>query len=157
MIAAAAVSAAIQGILRLPAQPQHDQYPEQGNTSQDSSYSSSLLEQRTSYDSSYDMDSEELGAVGRDYSRVEESSSYHSEGSVAESYSGSRGAESLLSDHHSSAQQYMENLYQNLHHITHIDTDCLKECHRQIEIWTQNNGESPSTSGTPTEVQDIDF
>lgn len=56
------------------------------------------------------------------------------------------------------SQQYMQDLYHRLHTITQIDTDCLKECHRQIEIWTQNNCESPtSTSTTPTDMQDVMF
>ncbi|KAK8748256.1 hypothetical protein OTU49_016388 [Cherax quadricarinatus] len=57
------------------------------------------------------------------------------------------------------AQQYMQEVYHRLHAITQIDTDCLKECHRQIEIWTQNNGESPSTSTstTPTDMREVMF
>ncbi|XP_066943916.1 G1/S-specific cyclin-D2-like [Macrobrachium rosenbergii] len=58
------------------------------------------------------------------------------------------------------AQQYMQDLYHRLHSITQIDTDCLKECHRQIEIWTQNNcldSSSASTSTTPTDMQDVYF
>ncbi|XP_071525222.1 G1/S-specific cyclin-D2-like [Panulirus ornatus] len=55
------------------------------------------------------------------------------------------------------AQLYMQDLYDRLHAITLIDTDCLKECHRQIEIWTQNNGDSPSgsTPPTPTDMRDV--
>ncbi|XP_042874195.1 G1/S-specific cyclin-D2-like [Penaeus japonicus] len=56
-------------------------------------------------------------------------------------------------------QQYMQELYHSLHAITQIDTDCLKECHRQIEIWTQSNVETPSTSTstTPTDMQEVMF
>ncbi|KAG0726945.1 G1/S-specific cyclin-D1 [Chionoecetes opilio] len=59
-----------------------------------------------------------------------------------------------------SAQQYMQDLYLRLHDITQIDTDCLKECHRQIEIWTQSSGDSPAHSAestTPTDMQDVMF
>ncbi|KAK8387084.1 hypothetical protein O3P69_018030 [Scylla paramamosain] len=61
---------------------------------------------------------------------------------------------------HTSAQQYMQDLYHRLHDITQIDTDCLKECHRQIEIWTQSSGHSPAHSAestTPTDMQDVMF
>lgn len=58
-----------------------------------------------------------------------------------------------------STKRFMTNLYNRLHTITQIDTDCLRECHRQIEIWTQTNSESPTASAsvTPTDVEDVVF
>ncbi|KAG7170361.1 hypothetical protein Hamer_G016178 [Homarus americanus] len=40
-----------------------------------------------------------------------------------------------------------------------LPLDCLKECHRQIENWTQNNGEgaSMSASTTPTDMREVMF
>ncbi|XP_076043411.1 G1/S-specific cyclin-D1-like [Oratosquilla oratoria] len=58
----------------------------------------------------------------------------------------------------SSCRRYMQNLYDRLTSITHIDSDCLRECHRQIESWTQRNPDTPSTNSiTPTNVREVIF
>ncbi|KAK3876591.1 hypothetical protein Pcinc_018651 [Petrolisthes cinctipes] len=58
----------------------------------------------------------------------------------------------------SAQQQFMQDLFHRLHAITQIDTDCLKECHLQIENWTQSSSESLSRiseSTTPIDVQKV--
>ncbi|RXG69828.1 hypothetical protein Avbf_04225 [Armadillidium vulgare] len=124
MVAAAAVASAIQGIL-----PRHycegpqeldtdpNVHPASRGASSASSSSSSSSNIISNSSSSIDMSGSTMDIS--EYAMSSESSVHGST---------SRGT---------ITKRFMQNLYHRLHSITQIDTDCLRECHRQIEIWTQ--------------------
>ncbi|KAB7495841.1 hypothetical protein Anas_06008 [Armadillidium nasatum] len=150
MVAAAAVASAIQGIL-----PRHycegpqelDTDPNVHPASRGASSASSSSSSSSSNIISNSSSSIDMSGSTMDMSEYAMSSESSVHGST------SRGT---------ITKRFMQNLYHRLHSITQIDTDCLRECHRQIEIWTQTNSGVTGSSDnpqsvTPTDVQDVVF